>query len=107
MRSLSITVCCTVLLLTVTAMPVHAQGQQGSGSPYSAYGFGDLMGSTQVSQALMGGVGVALADPFSVAQVNPATYTALMRPAFEAGGVARFIRFDSQANGLSGQRTDL
>jgi hypothetical protein len=107
MRSFSITVCCTVLLLTVTAVRVHAQGQQGSGSPYSAYGFGDLFGNTQVTQALMGGVGVALAEPFSVSQVNPATYTALGRPVFEAGGVARFIRFDSEANGLNGNRTDL
>lgn len=90
-------------------MPVRVcgQGQQGSGSPYSAYGFGDLLGNTQVTQAVMGGVGVAVCDPYSVSQVNPATYTTLLRPSFEAGGVGRYIRFDTEDSKLHGQRTDL
>ena len=68
-----------------------AQGQQGSGSPYSAYGLGDLMGNTQVSQALMGGVGVGLIDQYSVISANPASYVSIRVPVFETGLVSRAI----------------
>src|SRR5262245_13027861 len=67
-------------------------GQSGDDSPYSSYGFGDLVGSAQVSQALMGGVGIGLIDPYSVISPNPASYAALVRPCFEIGGVGHFVR---------------
>jgi hypothetical protein len=92
-----------VLLPTATS----GQGQQGSGSPYSAYGLGSLMGSTQASQAMMGGAGVALYDPFSVIQINPASYASLSRPAFETAVVIRAQQFRSGDISQSGQRTDL
>ncbi len=84
-----------------------AQEQQGSGSVYSAYGLGDLMGNTQVSQALMGGVGVAVAEPYSVSMLNPASYPFLMRPAFEVGMMGRILRFDSDEGGSNGSRSNL
>lgn len=83
------------------------QGQQGSGSPYSAYGLGSLFGSTQASQALMGGAGVALYDPFSVIQINPASYASLSRPAFETAVVLRAQQFSTGDISRSGRRTDL
>ena len=65
--------------------------QSGDDSPYSSYGFGDLIGPSQVSQVLMGGVGVGITDPFSTISVNPASYAALERPSFEVGGTGRFV----------------
>src|SRR5690349_10382915 len=106
MRS-SIITAAVALLLGSQPDGLRAQGQQGSGSPYSAYGFGELAGATQVSQALMGGVGVALADPFSVSRVNPASYCSLMHTSFEAGGVWRNAHYDTEMVSSKGQRSDL
>lgn len=72
------------LVLLVVASEVQAQNV--SDSPYSAYGFGDLVNAAQIGQMAMGGVGVAVMDPFSVTSVNPASYTTLGSPVFEAGG---------------------
>lgn len=85
----------------------RAQEQQGSGTPYSAYGLGDLTGNVQVSQALMGGASVAIHDPFSVVRMNPASYVSLGRTTFETGLAMRFLRFDSDNRSANGQRTDL
>lgn len=84
-----------------------AQGQQGSGTPYSAYGLGDLTGSVQVSQALMAGTSVAVYDPFSVVRANPASYVSLGRTTFETGLALRFLRFDTESRTAKGQRSDL
>jgi len=86
---------------------VNAQGQQGSGSPYSAYGFGDLFNNTQITQSLMGVSGIGASDLFSVASVNPASYVGIARPVFEAGGVGRFITYELDGVTGKGQRTDL
>ncbi|MCB0764047.1 MAG: hypothetical protein KDB84_05030 [Flavobacteriales bacterium] len=107
MRSLFITATTAVLLTAIPVSGLRAQGQQGSGSPYSAYGFGDVFNSPQVSLALMGVSGVALADPYSSSQINPASYVGLERPVFEAGGVGRFLRYEEGGNVRNGQRTDL
>ncbi len=106
MRSLIITAS-TAFLLGTFADQLKAQGQQGSGSPYSAYGFGELVGSTQVTQSLMGGTGVALADPFSVSQVNPASYTGLLHTCFEVGVAMRNRLYETEAVSTKGRRTDL
>ncbi len=84
-----------------------AQGQQGSGSPYSAYGLGSLVGSTQASQAMMGGAGVAVYDPYSVMQVNPASYASLTRPSFETAVALRLQQFRSNGLVRNGRRADL
>lgn len=96
-----------MLLVALLPQVGMAQGQQGSGSPYSAYGIGSLVGSTQASQAMMGGPGVALYDPYSVMQINPASYASLARPAFETAVVMRLQQFQSDGLVQNGRRTDL
>ncbi|MFZ1688569.1 MAG: hypothetical protein WAU70_14165 [Flavobacteriales bacterium] len=76
----------TLRALTLLALAGEARAQNVSDSPYSAYGFGDLVSSSQVAQSAMGSVGVAMVDPFSVISVNPASYTTLGSAVFEAGG---------------------
>ncbi len=65
------------------------------------------MGSSQVAQALMGGVGVGITDPFSVIQVNPASYAGLRTPVFETGAVTRLLRYEREEVKATGRRTDL
>lgn len=84
-----------------------AQDQQGSGSPYSAYGFGEFAGATQISQAMMGGLGVAVVDPVSTVASNPASYASLQRTAFETGLSIRSSTFTSNGSQHNGRRTDL
>lgn len=78
---------CTALALLALAGSTRAQNI--ADSPYSAYGFGDLVNAAQISQSTMGSVGVAVVGPFSVTAVNPATYPSLYTPVFEAGGAWR------------------
>lgn len=76
----------TLRALALLALASEVQAQNVSDSPYSAYGFGDLVNASQVAQSAMGSVGVAVMDPFSVTSVNPASYTTLGSAVFEAGG---------------------
>jgi hypothetical protein len=85
------------MALLLEAAPVSAQ--TNSGSPYSAFGFGDLFQSGTVASALMGGTGIAYTEPFSVLSANPATYASarqydlggLVRPTFEVGVRGMFM----------------
>ncbi|MBK8499817.1 MAG: hypothetical protein IPL52_13620 [Flavobacteriales bacterium] len=93
------------LIAALVSGNAHSQGQQGSGSPYSAYGFGDLAGTAQSVQAMMGGVGIAMADPFGVSSANPASYPYLSHTSFEAGIVVRNIAYDSETISSRGRNT--
>lgn len=98
----------TALALAISGYgKVYGQGQQGSGSPYSAFGFGDLWGATQVIQASSGGIGIALADPFSLSPANPASYPSLQHAVFETGLVARSIRYETDALTSTGRASRL
>lgn len=107
MHCSSITARSMAVLLLLTPLVAAAQGQQGSGSPYSAYGLGELMGSTQVAQATMGGLGVAVMDPASVISANPASYVTLQRTCFETGVVVRSSKFAASDAESRGRRTDM
>ncbi|MBK6542478.1 MAG: hypothetical protein IPG10_14590 [Flavobacteriales bacterium] len=83
------------LLPALAWLPVHAQ--ESDDSPYSAYGFGDLLNANQVVQATMGGTGVATADAFSVSSIQPASYAGLGKTTFEFGGVGRWVELSSSS----------
>lgn len=105
MRYLTISAVC--LLMAAPQLELRAQGQQGSGNPYSAYGFGTLLSSQQVEQASMGGTGIALADPYGLNIANPASYPTLALTNFQTAAAIRFLRFDSEDRSVSGNRLDL
>lgn len=84
-----------------------AQGQQGSGSPYSAYGLGEFVGAIPVAQTMMGGLGAAVVDPVSTVIGNPASYTALHRTTFETGLQVRSSTFANEATQSNGRHTDI
>jgi hypothetical protein len=107
MRYLNTTAPLITALLLLVSGAAHGQGLQGSGSPYSAYGFGNLVGSAQVTQALMGGAGVAVFDPFGAMPINPASYASLSRPVFEIGMALRGQEFITGKERQVGQRSDM
>lgn len=91
------------LFLLAETAGVRAQ-VAGDGSPYSAFGFGDLLLTGQVPSALMGGTGIACSEPFSILPSNPASYAAarylgsegLVRPTFQGGVRGLFVKQGSQ-----------
>ncbi|MEO5585044.1 MAG: hypothetical protein ABIQ75_06285 [Flavobacteriales bacterium] len=92
----------TAVLLLILNLGLATVSAQGIGdSPYSAYGFGDLLPTGQVSQALMAGTGLAITEPYSVLLGNPASYSALARPVFEAGISFRSTRSSSSLKSTS------
>lgn len=100
-----------VLLILARAADLYAQVATG-GSPYSAYGFGDMLVTGQVPSALMGGTGIAYTEPFSILSANPASYAAaryigsegLVRPVFQGGIRGLFVQ--QSTDGSSSKRTD-
>jgi hypothetical protein len=66
---------------------------QGSelGSPYGSFGIGDLLHRGQVTEALMGGVGIGFVEPVSVLVNNPATYAFLDAPSLQGSARAMFL----------------
>ncbi|MCB9183253.1 MAG: hypothetical protein H6591_04995 [Flavobacteriales bacterium] len=100
-------ICITGLSTLGISANLLGQSPQGSGSPYSAFGFGDLTGATQVVQAMQAGVGISLADPYGVSLQNPASYSSLGHTTFETGLVARNLRFETEALTTTGRNTRL
>lgn len=95
------------LLALLLPMRSMAQGQQGSGSPYSGYGLGEFVGSTPIAQAMMGGLVAAAVDPVSTVFANPASYPALHRTTFETGLGVRNSQLASATTERIGRRTEI
>ena len=84
-----------LLLLIGNLGAMEAAAQGGGGSPYSAYGLGDMLATGQATQAMMGGTGLAITEPYSVVTGNPAGYVSLARPVFDVGVSIRTTRSSS------------
>lgn len=102
-----------LLALLLLAEFGSARAQIASdGSPYSAFGFGDLLVTGSIPSALMGGSGIAYTEPFSILSSNPASYAAayyvngegLVRPVFEGGVRGLFMK--QQSSDASTRRSD-
>lgn len=92
----------TAALLLILDLGTATVSAQGTGdSPYSSYGFGDLLPAGQVSQALMAGAGLVITEPYSVLLGNPASYAAIDRPVFEIGITFRSTRSSSSLKSTS------
>lgn len=65
----------TLLLLVLTA--VAAVAQNGTMTPYSAYGLGVLRDGATSTQRSMGGVGYAMVSGRQINPMNPASYAAI------------------------------
>ena len=70
------------ILIVLATSFLHAQTDN---SPYSRYGLGDYLPSTNIVSRGIGGVSAAYADVISVNFQNPASYSRLKRSTFDIG----------------------
>ncbi|MEL7427526.1 MAG: hypothetical protein AAFN81_31335, partial [Bacteroidota bacterium] len=69
-----------LLFLLLTALPFLLMAQFQSGSPYSAYGVGDLHWQGRGQSAGLAGAGIGLRSDAFLNLTNPASYTAMRSP---------------------------
>ena len=68
--------------------------QQGTSSPYSFYGIGEVRFRGTVENRLMGGVSI-FPDSLHVNILNPATYASLKMTTYTAGGTSTYTKLNS------------
>ncbi len=91
------------LALAVEVGILALLAQAGGNSPYSAYGFGDMLPTAQPVQAMMAGTGLAITEPYSVPTGNPAGYPLLARPVFDVAATFRATQSRSDHASSSGK----
>jgi long-subunit fatty acid transport protein len=72
------------------------QAQTGSVSPYSRYGIGDILQEGFSMQNGMNGTGAAVAHPFNINYINPATYSFDTVTVFEFGARGEYSKIESE-----------
>lgn len=80
--------------------------QEGTASPYSFYGIGDVKFKGTIENRSMGGLGV-LADSASINLQNPASYSSLKYTSFAIGGSNKRMRLKTEDQTEDVQRTSL
>ncbi|MGX7667492.1 hypothetical protein [Flavobacterium pedocola] len=80
--------------------------QQGSASPYSFFGIGDVRFKGTVENRSMGGLGLVI-DSTSVNLQNPASYSRLKFTSFTVGGTNNRTNFKTNDQEESAQRSTL
>jgi len=89
-------------LITLLILPLWLLAQPKINSPYSRYGFGDIIDNNFSYSNLMGGLGASYADPYTINIVNPATLTYLTSAGFDIGIDARLSTFQDANNTSDG-----
>ncbi len=80
--------------------------QQGTSSPYSYYGIGEVRFKGSIENRSMGGLGVA-PDSIHINLENPAGYSNLKLTTFSLGGTQSYTGLKTDTNTASAQRTTL
>ena len=93
------------LALTFLATVV-VSAQEGTSSPYSFYGLGEVKFRGTHDVRSMGGLGIAY-DSIHVNLLNPATYSRLKTTNFAVGGTSTFNDFSNEEKREQAQRTTI
>lgn len=93
------------LALTFLATLV-VSAQEGTSSPYSFYGLGDIKFRGTHDVRSMGGLGIAY-DSIHLNLLNPATYSRLKTTNFAVGGTSTFNDFSNEEKREQAQRTTI
>lgn len=91
-------------LILLTTLTVSAQ--EGTSSPYSFYGLGDIKFRGTHDARSMGGLGIAN-DSIHLNLLNPATYSRLKTTNFAIGGTSTFNNFSNEEKTEKAQRTSI
>ncbi|MFC4738778.1 hypothetical protein ACFO3U_02105 [Flavobacterium ponti] len=95
------------LFLALTFLATLAiSAQEGTSSPYSFYGLGDLKFKGTHDARSMGGLGIAY-DSIHLNLLNPATYSRLKITNFVVGGTTTFNNFSNEEKRETAQRTTI
>lgn len=94
------------ILLTCLAC-LGAWGQNGTNSPYSRYGFGQLSDQSLGGNKAMGGIGIGLRDGSQINVSNPASYTAVdsLTFLFEVGVTLQNANFSDGTTKLNAKNS--
>lgn len=91
-------------LIFLTTLVVSAQ--EGTSSPYSFYGLGDIKFKGTHDARAMGGLGIAY-DSIHLNLLNPATYSRLKITNFTVGGTTSYNNLSSEQGKETAQRTTI
>jgi len=83
---------------------IIALAQQGTSSPYSFYGIGDIRFKGTVENRSMGGVSV-FTDSIHINLQNPASYSGLKLTSFTLGGSANYSKYTALNSNEKAQRS--
>lgn len=93
-----------ILLTILVLFSISITAQEGTSSPYSFYGIGDIKFKGTVDTRAMGGVSV-FPDSIHLNLQNPASYSALKYIAFTIGGNYNTTKFKTNAEQESARRS--
>lgn len=85
---------------------ITATAQQGTASPYSFYGIGEVRFRGTAENRLMGGVSV-FPDSLHVNILNPATYASLKLTTYTLGGTSNYTKLNAEQKNEKAQRATL
>lgn len=87
-----------LLLLSFFSFFETVSGQGGFNSPFSRFGFGDLVDRDFSFMRHMGGINAAYNDPYHINNANPASYSYLRTTSFDIGVSANNISLKDPEN---------
>lgn len=95
-----------IFLGSVFLLSLHTFAQEGTASPYSFYGIGDVKFKGTIENRAMGGLSF-LADSIHVNIQNPASIASLKMSSFTVAGTHNFVSLKNETQKESVQRTSL
>lgn len=93
-----------ILLGSLMLFSLHTFAQQGTASPYSFYGIGEIKFKGTVDNRAMAGIGI-LNDSIHVNLQNPATLSSLKLTTFTVAGTFSPSKFETDSKEEKAQRT--
>ena len=95
-----------ILLSSFILLSLHSFAQEGTASPYSFYGIGNIKFQGTVENKSMGGLGI-LPDSIHVNLQNPASLSALKLTSFGVAGTYNKESLNSASSSEKARRTSL
>jgi len=85
----------TLLLLSLVILIQFTVSQNNTNSPYTRFGYGDISDANSGEQRAMGGVAFGARSPYSINNINPASYSSVDSTSFmfDISGSALLSRF--------------
>jgi hypothetical protein len=87
-----------ILIFCFQAVRLQLSAQKTTSSPYSSYGLGDIESKGLAVSAALGDSKYSLFLPNNITIANPASYSWLETPTFEAGVASNFLSLTSSAS---------